>query len=154
MKSLIKIIITVLITFGIGSGYAAETINNNKELVKKAIIYAIENRDPNLDYSKYISKDYVQHVDGKTFNFAQYVQHMEHIKNILKSMSVFFQDIIAEGNKVVTVHIVKGTKEDGTEMAAKVIALFTVKDGKIVSCDELTHMIKGQEEDRDMGSRQ
>ena len=37
-------------------------------------------------------------------------------------------------------------------MAAHVIAEFRLRDGKIVSCDELTHLLSGGERDRDLGS--
>jgi hypothetical protein len=32
---------------------------------------------------------------------------------------------------------------DGNEIQGKVVAQFTIRDGRIVGCDELTHMIVG-----------
>ena len=39
------------------------------------------------------------------------------------------------------------------KIRAKVIAVFEFKDQKLISCDELTHLIEGSNDDRDMGSR-
>ena len=49
--------------------------------------------------------------------------------------------------------ISEGDKYSGGKVKAKVIALFVIKDNKIVLCDELTHVIAGSSEDRDLGSR-
>lgn len=38
-------------------------------------------------------------------------------------------------------------------MVAQVNALMQIEDGKIVLCDELTHIIHGDASDKDLGSR-
>jgi hypothetical protein len=51
------------------------------------------------------------------------------------------------------IHLVDAEKTNGDTIRAKVIAFYTVRDGKIVHVDELTHLLHGADEDRDMGSR-
>lgn len=123
-----------------------------KTLMKSAVTYAVENNDPNMDYSKYVSKDYIQHIDGETFNYVEWAQHMQDIKKLMKSQKVDFQDVLADGDKVVINQVVHGIKKDGTEIAVKVIGIFKIKDGKIVYGDELTRLIQGSSKDKNIGS--
>ncbi|SQI32658.1 Uncharacterised protein [Serratia plymuthica] len=44
-------------------------------------------------------------------------------------------------------------KRDGGRSLVKVLAHFTVRDGKICACDELTQLLEGEHGDRDLGSR-
>jgi hypothetical protein len=48
---------------------------------------------------------------------------------------------------------VEATKANGETIRVKVIALYTLEKGKIVRVDELTHLLKGAEADRDIGFR-
>lgn len=39
------------------------------------------------------------------------------------------------------------------KVKAKVHALFTIEDGQLTSCDELTYLLEGSKEDENLGSR-
>ena len=106
------------------------------------------------DFARYHSKDYIQHVDGKVLNYEEYVVHRKALQKTLKSVKVVFHDLIIKGDKVVTRHTAHAVKKDNKEIELQVIAIFEVKDGKIVSCHELTHLAKGERPDRDIGSRE
>ena len=78
---------------------------------------------------------------------------MRALKRVMKSLKVTFRYLIAEGDKVATVHIVEGEKTNGTKIKAQVNAVSQIRDGKVVHCDELTHLYQGDKEDKDLGSR-
>jgi len=106
------------------------------------------------DFALYHSKDYIQHVDGKVLNYEQYVTHRKALQKTVKSVKIVFHDMIVQGNKVVTRHTAYAVKKDDKEIELQVIAIFEIKDGKIISCHELTHLAKGERADRDLGSRE
>jgi predicted SnoaL-like aldol condensation-catalyzing enzyme len=130
------------------------TSDETKNFVKEIFKNTIENMDATEEtYAQYFSQDYIQHVDGKTLNYTDFIAHMKAQKNVIKSAKVTFKHIITEGDTVATVHIVNGIKKDGGAIEAQVNALFKIQNKKVVLCDELTHLIKGEKSDRDLGSR-
>ncbi len=102
---------------------------------------------------KYIDPAYVQEVDGKILYFKEFCQHVEVQKSHIATISFDFRTMISEGDIVFSNHIVSATTADGRSGQVRVIAEFRLKDGKLISCNELTHMISGDEKDRDLGSR-
>ncbi len=105
------------------------------------------------DYTKHVSKDYIQRVNGEVLDYNGFVDHMKALKRTIKSIKITFHDLIEERNKVVTRHTARGIKNDNSIVEMDLIAIFEIKDGKIISCNELTHMINGSKADRDLGSR-
>ncbi|HXW26308.1 MAG TPA: nuclear transport factor 2 family protein, partial [Xanthobacteraceae bacterium] len=63
------------------------------------------------------------------------------------------ETLIVDGDTIADIHVVEAEKTNGDSIRTKVIAFFTVRGGKIVRVDELTHLLHGADEDRDMGSR-
>jgi ketosteroid isomerase-like protein len=125
-----------------------------KNFIKEVFANTIEDMTATEKiYEKYFSKDYIQYVDGKTLDYDDFIAHMKAQKNTLKSAKITFKYIIVEGDIVATVHKVNATKKDGAEIEAQVNALIEIKDNKIVLCDELTYLLKGANEDKDIGSR-
>lgn len=102
---------------------------------------------------RYISPDYVQHVDGKTLHYASFLAHIKKQKQVIDSMRFNFISMLHEGKTVFSNHEVSVIKKDGKKLKFKVIAEFTVEHGRIVACDELTHMIEGDTADAELGSR-
>lgn len=157
MKLFLKLcLISISIFFPSLNVYAASsqtlTPEAAKQLVKDAVIYALENRDPNMDYSKYVSKDFVNPIDGNTFNYEQWVAHQKNIKAMVKSMKPTFDLMVAEGNYVAAIFRIHLIKNDGTELEVKDMGFFEIKDHKIVSVKELTRLISGPEADKNIGS--
>lgn len=124
-----------------------------KELIENVFKVVTDMKAVNEDYAQYISKDYVQCVDGEILKYNGFIDHMKALKKSVKSLTIVFHDVITEGNKVVTRHTAYAVKKNNKEVEVQVIAIFEVKDGKIISCNELTHMRKGETADRDLGSR-
>lgn len=148
------ILIISLITSSFAHSSSQLSRAEAKAFVKKAVIYALETRGPNMDYGKYVSKNFINHVDSNTFNFEQWKQHQKDIKKKVKSMVPHFNDseMVAEGNQVAAVYYIDLVKNDGSKLRVKDIALFRFQNGKVTYVDELTHLIKGDIKDKDIGS--
>lgn len=102
--------------------------------------------------SQYFSPNYIQHVDGHTLNYSDFVQHMKVQKTMLDSCKVSIQHYVREGNTLCTVHQVDAVKKNGCEIAVQVISYIEVENGKITLCNELTRLLKGAKEDQEIGS--
>lgn len=159
MKSIFKIILVITlflctIQFGYCDDANSQEMSSEqaKQFVKNAVVYALENMDPNMDYSKYVSKDFINPIDGETFNYDQWVTHQKHIKELVKSMKPTFDLMIAEGDYVATIFHVHLIKKDGSELNVKDMAFFKIKNHKIVYVEELTRLINGSEQDKNIGS--
>lgn len=130
------------------------TSNEIKNFIQQVFQQAVEDMNATeVTYSKYFSKDYIQHVDGKKLTYSDFVAHMKTLKSVMKSIKVTFKYLLAEGDKVATVHLIDGVKKDGSIVRAQVNALFQISANKIVLCDELTRLIQGDESDEDLSSR-
>ncbi len=169
MKLKKQFIVTLIlsITLGIGTSVFAEVAPNNiaKEKAQEEknkewlrTLFKEMYEDPTTDFTKLIpkkySKNYTQWVDGKTMGYDDILKHRLAQKKVISDIKITFEHMVAEGDKVCTIHWVHAKKKDGSEVIAKVIALFQIQNGKLVLCDEMTHQIKGTKEDADLGSRQ
>lgn len=124
-----------------------------KDFIRKVFTDVIESARADEEViSTYFSPSYIQYVDGHALTYADFIQHMTVQKRSIKSAKVIVDHCIVEGNKICTVHRVDLIKKDGTNVLAKVVAYFELENGKIVLCDELTHILKGGKEDQNMGS--
>ncbi|MEH6307265.1 nuclear transport factor 2 family protein [Olivibacter sp. CPCC 100613] len=129
-------------------------MNEYKTTIKSMFKEIFENTAFNeAAIQKYFDQEYIQEVDGKKLNYAQFCKHVSLQKETIRTLSFDFQTIITEGNILFSNHVVCGTTKDGRSGKFRVIAEFHFKDQKIIYCNELTHMISGDEKDRDLGSR-
>jgi ketosteroid isomerase-like protein len=127
---------------------------DNKSLVRTAFREVFEENDfSESTISKYFHQNYKQIADGNQLNYEKFVKHMKELKKAIHSMKFDFQHLVSEGNAVCSVHIASGRKSDGQVVETKIIAYFEIKDGKIFYCDELSHLLTGDESDRDLASR-
>lgn len=131
----------------------ADETQRNKAFINQLFKDVIEDLSANeKTISKYFSPSYIQHVDGHTLNYQDFLQHMIMQKSILTFVKVSIERCIVEGNKICTQHTVNAIKKNGDSIAVKVISYFEIENGKIVLCDELTHLLRGVDEDKSIGS--
>lgn len=126
---------------------------SNKDLVKSCFKALFE--DPIYVPSvidTYFSKDYIQCVDGKRFDYVMFNIHIQKVKELTKCISITFNHIVEEGSTVFTNHTVAVTMADGTISQVKVIATFIIRDNQIVFCDELTMHLDDHQKNKDLGS--
>jgi predicted SnoaL-like aldol condensation-catalyzing enzyme len=102
---------------------------------------------------RYFSPTYVQHADGTTLNFSGFVDHVRELKRTVAKLEVTFEQMVAEGNKVMEIHRVEGQKRNGNRFAARLMSFWIIEEGRIVLCDECSRLEQGSPEDRDLGSR-
>jgi ketosteroid isomerase-like protein len=119
-----------------------------RALIENALASLLDPRQDAESLNRYFAHDYVQNVDGKRLDFNGFIDHARTLKKSLRSGRATIETIIVDGMTVADIHVV-----DAEKIRAKVIAFYTVRDGKIVHVDELTHLLHGTAEDRDMGSR-
>ncbi len=151
LNGLLCSVLLLLIT---NFAYANDSLKDNeqKKLVRDAVRYALENKDPNMDYSKYVSPKFINPIDGKVFNYEQWVTHQKNIKAMVKSMKPTFDVMVSEGNRVATIFHIDIVKNDGSKLSVKDMAFFTIENNKIVYVEELTRLIKGDPKDKNIGS--
>jgi|HubBroStandDraft_4_1064222.scaffolds.fasta_scaffold00561_2 predicted SnoaL-like aldol condensation-catalyzing enzyme len=126
----------------------------NKSLVEQAFqdVFASDAFDEGA-IARYFSPRYVQKTDGRTLDFPGFVAHVRELKCTLNNVKITFERMVAEGANVVSIHRAEAEKIAGGKISIRVFALFVIDDGKIVLCDELTHIEQGAAEDRDLASR-
>jgi len=125
-----------------------------KNLIREIFQNIFEN--PTYDEAiikRYFSTNYVQHVDGKTLHFSEFIKHIKAVKEAIISMSVTFDTIAQDNDIVFTNHRVKATTKEGRAGEVQVIAEFHIQNGQINYCNELTRQISGDPKDSDLGSR-
>lgn len=130
----------------------------NIEIIKE--FFEAQYNDPTLDVKKaqetiekYMHKDYVQHVDGKILYYKDSLPHRVAQLKLIKDLHITFDHLMADGDKVYSIHRAKATKLKGGDIEVRVFALFRLRDGKIYFCDELTHVVKGDAADKEIGSK-
>lgn len=99
------------------------------------------------------SADYRQQVDGKVLNYEQFERHMAWLKRQTRRMTLEVIAAAQQGEAVLTHHVVEVENRDDTRSRVRVLAHFTVREGRICACDELTELLTGASGDRDLGSR-
>jgi predicted SnoaL-like aldol condensation-catalyzing enzyme len=126
----------------------------NKSLIARAFqeVFASDAFDEGA-IARYFSPRYVQKTDGRTLDFPGFVAHVRELKRTVKNVKITFERMVAEGANVVSIHRAEAEKIAGGKISIRVFALFVIDDGKIVLCDELTHIEEGAAEDRDLASR-
>lgn len=91
--------------------------------------------------SQYFSEDYVQYVDNKVLDLQGLISHMGSLPNRFSSMKLTFIELIAEGNKVLSSHIVDAISHEGNHHMMQSMAIFEITNDKITNCSELTRTI-------------
>lgn len=127
---------------------------SGKAIIRNLFRDVLESSEVELSViEKYIDPAYIQKVDGVILDYHGFIEHMKKQKQVIESMSVTFISMVEESDTVFTNHIVVAKKKDKEELRVHVIAQFTLQDGRLIACDELTRLIRGNEEDHDIGSR-
>ena len=125
---------------------------NNKDRLKNAfeeIFMAAEVNEEKID--KYFDRSYQQWVDGHELDYKDFIKHIHAQKKRIQRVSVKFETMIAEGDKVATIHHIKARTIEGNDIKGRVLAHFTFRNHKIIRCEELTFFDKANAQDRDLG---
>lgn len=123
------------------------------ELVKTMFTDIIENEkyDEAL-IKKYFSKDYIQLVDDAQLDLSTFKKHVQVLKAKTLSQSIEVINIAENENSVFTKHFALSKLKNGDKLKHKVLAEFKIRNGKIISCDELTFLVGGDPSGKGLGS--
>lgn len=105
------------------------------------------------ELAEFLTPDYVQRVDGKQLGYDEFLQHHQALQKTISSGSVDFEHFVTDGLSAATVHVAEATKLSGERIRLKVVAYYAFRGNRISLVDELTHLLEGEQEDRDVGSR-
>lgn len=97
--------------------------------------------------------DYVQHVNGQTLDRAQFVAHLQALRQSTRRIEIRFRQLIGTDNLLFSQHLAEVETLDGQRSVHQVHALFRFEHGLIVECDELTHMLSGAATSQDLAAR-
>jgi len=101
--------------------------------------------------AQYFSSNYQQWVDGHKLNYDDFIAHIKAQQSRVARVSIHFKSLVAEGNKVASIHLIDAVTKAGKPVKGRVMAQFTLEDGKITACEELTFIQEASEEDQDLG---
>ncbi|MGN7864374.1 hypothetical protein [Chryseobacterium sp. 22458] len=124
-----------------------------KHIIEQVFSRILEN--PVLDETlieKYFSRQYVQLVDHTRLNYDEFVLHIKKLKDKVSEQKIEIISYAENENSIFTKHIARSVLKDGSIVIHKVLAEFTVSDGKIIQCDELTLLLEGTHDARNLGS--
>lgn len=105
------------------------------------------------DLAVFLTPEYEQLVDGKRLDHYGFLQHHKALQKTILSGHVTFEHFVSDGVSAATVHIVEATKRSGEQVCFKVIAYYKFLGRRISLVDEMTQMVKGKQQDQDLGSR-
>ncbi len=129
-------------------------MKNKKALLREIFVDLFESDNFDADViKKHFHPQYQQYVNKEILQYDQFADHIKHLKETLQSVRIDFQQLVAEEDTVCSVHFARGFKKDGSRVVAKVIAFFTFEGDQLIRCEELTELMEGSEEDKDIGSR-
>ena len=81
------------------------------------------------------------------------LRYLAALRQSLARSEIRFVSLLAEGNRVHSLHRVRAWRHDGAQIECKVSALFTFQGERLSHTDELTCLLAGEPADRDLGSR-
>lgn len=102
--------------------------------------------------SSHVSRDYVQHGDGQTLHYDDFVNHIRMLKERTKEIRISFKSLAEDNDLVFSNHTVVATMPDGKMSTLHVIAEFHVRNGQMCYCDELSHLENGDSAASDLGT--
>ncbi|QSB44343.1 nuclear transport factor 2 family protein [Tsuneonella flava] len=105
------------------------------------------------DLAEFLTPDYVQRVDGKQLDYNEFLMHHQALQRTISSGSVNFEHFVTDGVSAATVHTAEAVKRTGERIRLRVIAYYQFCGNRISLVDELTQLLNGEQEDRDLGSR-
>ena len=96
-----------------------------KEWFKKAFKAVIEDMDADESViEQYFAEDYRQYVDGHELDYQGFIKHMKAQKAALQSVSVEFKHLIAEDDKIASIHFIHAIKKDCGIVEGQVNAVY------------------------------
>ena len=111
---------------------------NNTEIIKEITNAFCENRRDQQILDKYFAPGFKHTANGRTTDLKGYSDHLVRCMAEYKSFKVLDWDELFEaGGKVVTSYTLEGEMDAGGKEQTVVMAIWRLKDGKVVSLREV-----------------
>ncbi|KAB1645645.1 MULTISPECIES: nuclear transport factor 2 family protein [unclassified Pseudoclavibacter] len=102
---------------------------------------------------RHFSDKYRQCTNGDWTTREQFAEHIEHLRVITSSAKIKVLDELTDGDHYAERHRVVVTKRDESTVEQEVYVFARLdSDGKFLSLEEVTRMVQGDEQDRNIGS--
>ncbi|MEG5552317.1 nuclear transport factor 2 family protein [Enterobacter wuhouensis] len=102
---------------------------------------------------RYFATEYRQKTNGQWDDRKNFVLHMSHLREILKSAEINVLDELRDGDRYATHHKITANKRDGACVIMEVYMFATLDaEGRFTRVEETTLMLAGSEADRSMGN--
>lgn len=102
---------------------------------------------------RHFTPEYRQRTDGEWANRAEFVEHMAHVRSLVASAEIEVHEELFDGGKYADRHSCHITKKDGSTVTMEVYVFADIApDGRFSRIEETTLMLKGSEDDRNIGS--
>lgn len=102
---------------------------------------------------RHFNADYRQRTNGDWTTREQFAEHIKHLRAIISNAEVKVLDELTDGSRYAERHRVVVTKRDQSTVEQEVYVFAQLdSDGKFLSLEEVTLMVQGAEQDRDIGS--
>ncbi|MEM6890754.1 MAG: hypothetical protein AAF636_21865 [Pseudomonadota bacterium] len=111
------------------------------------------NNDALVTAKKYMTPDYTQCVDGVVLDFEGFVKHLKTLQSTFRMVDFTFEKVVASGTTILDIHIVDAVKKGRVDNPDEGHSVPSYAWEQIERIDELTHLIEGDAEDRNLGSR-
>ncbi|MFF7756073.1 nuclear transport factor 2 family protein [Streptomyces sp. NPDC007971] len=102
---------------------------------------------------RHFTPGYRQRTDGEWADRAEFVEHMTHVRSLVASAEIEVHEELFDGSKYADRHTCHITKKDGSTVTMEVYVFADIApDGRFSRIEETTLMLKGSEDDRNIGS--
>lgn len=153
MKKQITLLLIMMTLFSAcGSTYKNREIMDKKEFIQQLFNQLFNEHVDSAVFETMIAKDYLQKVNGKELGYDEFINHILTLRKQIKRFDIHFNTLIEEEGVLFSNHQVDLELKNGNRVITKVLAEFRFKDDKLVYCDELTHLVDGAKEHKDLGS--
>lgn len=98
------------------------------------------------------STDYVQLTDGKTLNYSEFLQHLDHVRSQISHIAFSVEQACCNPQLLADRHIVTVTRPDNKKTEIEVYMFAQLREGKICRIDEITRVISGNVQDKSLAS--
>ncbi|MCH9668956.1 MAG: nuclear transport factor 2 family protein [Actinomycetia bacterium] len=93
--------------------------------------------------NRYFTEDFVQVIDDATIGRAQLDSRIDLFRHEYADVNFEYLSVIAEGDRIADVHLVRAKGKDGDQLTIKTISLYTLREGRIWRAESLTRLLEG-----------
>ncbi|MFE0515693.1 nuclear transport factor 2 family protein [Streptomyces sp. NPDC058964] len=102
---------------------------------------------------RHFAPEYRQRTDGEWADRAEFLEHMAHLRDIVADGHVEVHEELYDGSRYADRHTAHVTKKDGSTVRMEVYVFGDfAPDGRFRRIEEVTLMLHGSDDDRNIGS--